>query len=95
MPYISSQPALLVPITHSQTLPVPVCPVQQTPSKVELLLQFVPVLQDSSELLKRTQVTNALVSYIIALLLLDYTSKQYLELGSTCLIEIFVQQVSQ
>ena len=90
-----TQPAYLGPIAHSQTLPAPVCHVQQTPPQVELLLQFVPVLQDSSELLKRTQVTNALVSYIIALLLLDYTSKQYLELGSTCLIEIFVQQVSQ
>ena len=59
-----TQPALLGPIVHSQTLPAPVCHVQITPSQVELLLQFVPVLQDSSELLKKIQVINALVSHI-------------------------------
>ena len=67
MPYIPSQPALLVPIAHSQTLPVPVCPVQQTPSKVELLLQFAPVLQNSSELLKRIKALAVLVSHVIGL----------------------------
>ena len=60
-----TQPALLGPIAHSQTLPGSVCHVQQTPSQVELLLQFVPVLQDSSELLKRIKALAALVSQII------------------------------
>ena len=65
MPYIPSQPAYLGPIAHSQTLPAPVCHVQQTPPQVELLLQFVPVLQDSSELLKRIKALAVLVSHVI------------------------------
>ena len=65
MPYIPSQTALLGPIAHHQILPAPAGRVQQTPSQVELLLQFAPVLQDSSELLKRTQVLTALVSHVI------------------------------
>ena len=61
--YFLSQPALLRPIAHCQT-PAPAAHVHQTPSRVEWLLQFVPVLQDSSELLRRIQVLAALVSHI-------------------------------
>ena len=66
VPYIPSQPALLGPITHSQSLPVPAGHVQITPSQVELLLQFAPVLQDSSELLKRTQVCKCASSSVVS-----------------------------
>ena len=72
-----TQPALLGGIAQSQTLPAPVCNVQTTPSQLELLLQFAPVLHDSSELLMRMQVLAALVSHIS----LEYTGKQYLELA--------------
>ena len=66
--HIPSQPALMGPIAHSQTPPVSVCHVQQTPSQVELLLQIVPVLQDSLELLKRIKALAALVSQTLLIL---------------------------
>ena len=60
--YYRSQPALLEPITHNPTLPAPVCHAQQTPTQMELVFYFVPVLQDSSELLRRMQVLAVPVS---------------------------------
>ena len=45
----------------AQILLIPVCHVQLTQTQVELLLQFVPALQDTSELHRRVQILIALV----------------------------------
>ena len=57
-----AQLALLGLTAHIQILLIPVCHVQLTQSQLELLLQIVLVLKDTSELMMMVQSLHVLVS---------------------------------